>query len=151
MSPEMLVLLYAVGLALILLELVTPGVIMGLIGVSCLGFAVYETFVTHGAVAGAVACACTVATVVGVFVYAIRRLTVYETQEVSDGYTSEDPRDAALVGKEGVSTSQLRPAGLATICERRVDVVTRGELLDSGTKVKVIAVEGNRVVVKALG
>ena len=97
------------------------------------------------------ACACTVATVVGVFVYAIRRLTVYETQEVSDGYTSEDPRDAALVGKEGVSTSQLRPAGLATICERRVDVVTRGELLDSGTKVKVIAVEGNRVVVKALG
>ena len=41
----------------------------------------------------------------------------------------------------------LRPAGFAEIGGRRVDVVTRGENIESGAAVKVLEVEGNRVVV----
>ena len=55
-----------------------------------------------------------------------------------------------LTGKDGIAHSTLRPAGTALIGGVRVDVVTRGELIDAGTKIKVIVVEGNRVVVTAL-
>jgi membrane-bound ClpP family serine protease len=43
--------------------------------------------------------------------------------------------------------SPLRPAGFARIENRRIDVVTRGELLDDGCPVRVVEVHGNRVVV----
>jgi len=53
-----------------------------------------------------------------------------------------------LVGLEGVAQSELRPAGVALIQGRRVDVVSEGALVDAGARIRVIAVEGNRVVVR---
>jgi len=58
-----------------------------------------------------------------------------------------DPRDRVLVGREGVVESTLRPAGMARIDGRRVDVISRGERIDAGELVRVVEVEGNRVVV----
>jgi len=56
--------------------------------------------------------------------------------------------DQELVGKEGVAETDLRPAGKARIDGRRVDVLTAGEYVEPGTRVKVIRVEGARVFVK---
>lgn len=53
----------------------------------------------------------------------------------------------SFVGKDGVTVSPLRPAGFARIDGRKVDVVTRGEMLPDDCKVVVIDVTGNRVVV----
>ena len=58
-----------------------------------------------------------------------------------------DRRDLELVGAEGQVEAPCRPAGVARIGGRRVDVVTRGEFLDPGTRVRVLEVQGNRVVV----
>ncbi len=55
----------------------------------------------------------------------------------------------SLLGKAGVAVTPLRPAGLASIEGRRVDVVTRGGHLATGAPVRVIKVEGNRVIVEA--
>jgi membrane-bound serine protease (ClpP class) len=54
----------------------------------------------------------------------------------------------ALLGHVGVAASDLRPAGMARIGDRRVDVLTEWEYLDAGTPVQVVAVEGTRIVVK---
>ena len=54
-----------------------------------------------------------------------------------------------LEGLTGETLTPLRPAGIAIFGDRRVDVVTQGELLGKNTAVKVIKVEGNRVVVEA--
>lgn len=64
---------------------------------------------------------------------------------------SFDPRDLDLLGKEGLVESDCRPAGLARLEQRRVDVVTRGEWIPAGARVRVIEVEGNRVVVAKVG
>ena len=53
-----------------------------------------------------------------------------------------------LLAKEGLATSDLRPAGLATIDNHRVDVVTEGDYISNGSKIKVIDVSGTRIVVK---
>ena len=53
-----------------------------------------------------------------------------------------------LAGRVGETLTPLHPAGIALIHERRVDVVTRGEMIEKETRVKVIKVEGNRIVVE---
>ena len=54
------------------------------------------------------------------------------------------------VGEEGVTRTILRPAGKAEFGAALVDVVTDGEFLDAGLRVRVTMVEGSRVVVEGL-
>jgi len=53
-----------------------------------------------------------------------------------------------LVNCTGVTITQLRPSGTAFINGKRVDVVTEGALIEQGASIRVVAVEGLRVVVR---
>lgn len=53
------------------------------------------------------------------------------------------------VGDAGEVVSTLRPAGKARFGEAIVDVVAEGAFLETGTKVIIVEIYGNRVVVKA--
>jgi membrane-bound serine protease (ClpP class) len=53
------------------------------------------------------------------------------------------------VGEVGIARTILRPAGKAEFGAALVDVVTDGEFLDRGVKVRVTMVEGDRVLVEA--
>ena len=55
-----------------------------------------------------------------------------------------------FLGAEGMTRSYLRPAGVADIAGERVDVVSEGGMVRRGTAVRVIDVEGNRVVVRPI-
>jgi membrane-bound serine protease (ClpP class) len=72
------------------------------------------------------------------------------SQVVSDqGESSGTDRELKrFLGAEGVTRSYLRPAGVADIAGERVDVVTEGGMVRQGMRVRVINVEGNRVVVR---
>ena len=54
---------------------------------------------------------------------------------------------AKLVGKVGRTITALRPAGAVDVEGRRVDVVAEGVFVDAGREVRVVSVEGARVVV----
>jgi membrane-bound serine protease (ClpP class) len=54
------------------------------------------------------------------------------------------------VGDRGLTLSVLRPAGKARIRNRQTDVVTEGEMVESGVEVEVIDVRGNHIVVREL-
>jgi membrane-bound ClpP family serine protease len=56
----------------------------------------------------------------------------------------------SLLHQTGTALSHLRPSGMAMIGGRRVDVVTEGAMIDKGTPVRVVALEGLRVVVRAV-
>ena len=62
------------------------------------------------------------------------------------------PNDAAshegLIGAEGESLTTLRPSGTARIAGRRLSVVTTGEYVEQNARVRVISVEGSRIVVR---
>ncbi|HEV3444619.1 MAG TPA: NfeD family protein [Gemmataceae bacterium] len=55
---------------------------------------------------------------------------------------------AALLGAIGVAATTLRPAGLAQFGEDYIDVVTDGSFVAAGSRIQVIEIEGNRIVVK---
>jgi len=52
-------------------------------------------------------------------------------------------------GDEGEVLTPLRPSGKATFASAVVDVVAQAEFLKKGQKVRIVAIHGNRVVVKA--
>ncbi|MEO6709982.1 MAG: NfeD family protein [Planctomycetota bacterium] len=64
-----------------------------------------------------------------------------------DSQKNYEERDLAILGHAGIAEGPLRPAGIARIGGRRVDVVTRGELIDLGEPIQVLEISGNRVVV----
>jgi membrane-bound ClpP family serine protease len=55
---------------------------------------------------------------------------------------------ASLLGAIGVAATPLRPAGKVQFGDSFVDVVAEGDYVVPGTRVQVIEIEGNRVVVK---
>ena len=55
------------------------------------------------------------------------------------------------VGDTGVAATTLRPSGKATFGDDAHDVVTGGDFIIQGTKVRVVSVDGMRVVVEVAG
>ncbi len=74
-------------------------------------------------------------------------LTLQWRSTTDNGYVGSEPK-ADLLGKTGVVQSVLRPAGRAIIDGEPVDVVSDGEFFEPGTKIRVVAVTGGRVVVR---
>ena len=68
----------------------------------------------------------------------------------AQAWRSYDPEYEQLLGQSGRAQTMLRPSGKVIINDRKYDVVTQGEVLDAGTLVKVVEVEGNRIVVEKL-
>ncbi len=59
--------------------------------------------------------------------------------------------EALQTGDIGTAVTTLRPAGRVRFGEKVVDSVTQGDFLDAGSQVEVLAIQGNRVVVKPTG
>lgn len=55
---------------------------------------------------------------------------------------------AIHIGDEGVVTSILRPVGRAEFGPVTVDVLTRGEMITPGNRIRVVESQGNRIVVE---
>ena len=64
--------------------------------------------------------------------------------------TSADAQLKELLGKSGRTMSMCRPSGTAEFDGKRYDVVAEGLSILGDRPVKVVAVEGNRVVVREM-
>ena len=80
--------------------------------------------------------------------------TKFWTKLTSPGVESQDEGYSTsigledMVGKIGVATSDLRPSGWALLGDRKIFVVTEGEFVDKDQSIKILSVDGNRVVVR---
>jgi membrane-bound ClpP family serine protease len=83
--------------------------------------------------------------------YANRLLLHPQTDDTETGGESANvlyTELAGLLGAIGVAATPLRPAGKVQFGDAFVDVVAEGSYVQPGTRVQVIEIEGNRVVVK---
>jgi membrane-bound ClpP family serine protease len=67
-----------------------------------------------------------------------------------DSKVNEGDLDTFMVGQEGVTKSTLRPVGKAEINNKIVEVTTLGDYADSGTKVRIIKVLTNQIIVEPI-
>jgi membrane-bound serine protease (ClpP class) len=141
-----------IGLGLILgfLEFFIPsGGVLGILALGCSLFGIYAFFAqSHPLIAVAVIVADLTALVLGLR-YGLRRFR-FAASLGPEASTSVDERIGGLAGTQGVTYTALRPAGVAIINGRRVDVVSPGYFIDQNVKVQVIEITGNRVVVREL-
>ncbi len=70
--------------------------------------------------------------------------------EISATAPPEAQVQQVKVGDVGEVVAKLRPTGRARFGEQIVDVVCEGEFLDKGTRVEIIEIAGNRVLVRAI-
>lgn len=155
MTVEWIIALVLCGLLLVVAEIFLPGGILGLVGAGCLIAAAVMAFRSFGPVGGAMFAMAEIAFGAVVILQAVRwipntrlgkGLVLRAAVEGSASATDNE----RLLGKEGVALTQLRPAGAARIDGHRHDVITEGGLIRAGTRLKVIAVEGMRVVVRPI-
>ena len=78
-----------------------------------------------------------------------QKLTSPNVQEKEKGYSSSIGLED-LTGEEGVTDTDLRPSGWVIVGDQRIFVVTEGSYINKNKKVKILSVDGNRVVVRKI-
>jgi len=153
MDVAIVVTLLIVGAGLLYAEVFLPGLVAGTIGLICLGAGGALSFAYFGPSVGlAVSLGVTAGVVFGAYLWFTRfHRTKFAKKLISEGTIGDidvDEEQRDLLDQTGVAVTTLRPSGMAKIAGRRVDVVTEGQMIEKDTPVKVIAIEGMRVVVR---
>jgi membrane-bound serine protease (ClpP class) len=148
-----ILILSVIGIIAVIAELVLPGGILGVIGAICLLGAVVATFVSHGATAGTIALAAVVA--IGMLTLRIwmryfhrlpltKQLVLNETVGIDESLTGRNH----LVGKHGVTLTELMPSGRAEIEGEKLDVMAEGAAIRRGSSIVVVETRGPSVMVR---
>jgi membrane-bound serine protease (ClpP class) len=149
---ELVVILLIVGAALVFLEIFLPGIVAGVIGLCCLIAGIVIAYLDFGGWTGTLITLGVIAALVGGFAWWIkffpesRYARLFVSKRVVGNIDAARPE---LLNQSGTAYTNLRPSGTALINGQRVDVVTEGPMIERGTPVHVVAVEGMRVVVRA--
>ena len=156
MVTELFFILLVAGLLLIGAEIFVPGGILGAIGAAALLGAVVCGFIAFPSFGLWIAMGIIVLVGAAIFLWIkiFPRTNIGRSMTVSMDLAESKGTESGLedlTGKEGITTSNLRPGGFAEIEGKRRDVITRGEMIAGGQPVVVIEVEANRIVVKEKG
>jgi membrane-bound ClpP family serine protease len=151
------IVLFAAGVILVFLEFFLPGAIAGTLGAAVI---ILSLFMAGGNVVQmGISILISIFISVLVLILMIKifdkklvlfnRMVLFDSAKKEDGYVSNVNR-TDLLGKEGVALTILRPAGTAIFNNERIDVVSEGGFIEQNAKIKVIKVEGARIVVREL-
>jgi len=151
------ILVFLAAVALLMIEAMAPG--FGVAGLGGLVLIIVSVVMASSTTGGAVvslivAFVMSIIALILILKYAPKssyfdRLTLGTKMTSGSGYISTE-RKEELIGKEGIVTSYLRPSGTVEIENEPVDAVSEGVYLDRGAKVKVVSLEGRRVVVRKI-
>lgn len=149
--------LLVVGIILLVLELFVPGGILGIIGASSIVVSLFLAGYNLSHMAISILIAFIVAIVTFIILYKsageergfFKKVVLKDRTTTDEGYVSAVTR-TELIGQEGVSVTPLRPAGTMLLDDERLDVVTEGNYIGIHKPIKVVHVEGMRIVVREI-
>ncbi len=163
------ILIFFIGVALLLLEaFVIPGFgVAGIAGIICILVSFVLSLVGHVGridfteILNAI-------TLVGIsFIFAFvlalpvlkflpksktfRKLILDTEEKTQQGFRSSPKEYEQFLGETGKAVSTLRPAGIGIFGNKRLDVVAEGEFIEKDSQVKVVKVEGYKILVRKVG
>ncbi len=151
------IILFVIGLILLVIEMFIPG--FGLAGIS--GIIILVVDIIYSAktfIQGfwlMIFVLLVLAILFMLFIYLMshdklpNRMVLKDETNAKSGFVSSENKKQ-LLNAEGLTLTALRPAGIANINDLRVDVVSLGGFIESSKKIKVVAVDGGRVVVEEI-
>lgn len=147
--------LFFLGISLIVLEFVLPGVVCGIGGAvllcisAVLGIAAYPEYtfmIIMGEFIG-LGLGVGLGLIILTKTSSVTGLALGTSLTEEAGYVNL-PTNTALVGRPGMVMTALRPSGTIIVDGERHDAVSDGEFILEGEAVRVLEVHGNRVVVE---
>lgn len=157
MSQGIIIMLILIGIALLAVEVfVIPGFgVSGILGIASLITGIF--LVTDSLLEGLMFTVGAL-TVLGIMIYLSfrlprtrrlwKRFSLSTRQTAKEGYVAPKPQYEMYLGQVGISLTQLRPAGIGSFDGVKLDVVTEGGFIGLGTAIKIIGVEGTRIIVR---
>ena len=150
-----IVLIFVTGIILLIIEALIPGFgAPGIGGIICIitSIILASDSIALGITSLIIALAFTIAAAILLLKYAPRNKyfdkIILRTELRKDvGFTSVISKET-LLGLEGTAYTSLRPSGTALIGDEKVDVVTEGEYIEKNEGIKVIRIEGRKIVVR---
>jgi membrane-bound ClpP family serine protease len=146
--------LQLLGVIVIIAEFLIPSAgLLSILSIGLLGYSLFIVFTAVSTKIGFIILAADLVTmpiliIIGLKMIGRSRASLRQTLSSQEGVSVQSSQLESLITKEGTTVSFLRPAGIALIEGKRIDVVTRGEFIDKNLPVVVVAVTGNQVVVK---
>ena len=144
---------FLLGLIFLIVEVFMPGFgLPGITGIVLEVASIVMTFFKHGGLAALVITLIILAVIAISISLALRKLPkssviLTETESAAEGYVAVQDMEVFL-GKEGLTTTTLRPAGMAEFDGVKLNVQADGEYIPKNVPVRVERVEGVRVVVR---
>ena len=146
--------LLLIGLALVIVEIVfVPGTtIVGIIGVIFSGTGVLITFRHYGNETGYyILLGSSVVTAIALyFSFRSNAWSRFANHSAIKSKVNEGLTATLQLGDEGVSLSTLKPMGTVQFKSGQFEVKTLGDYVDVGTKVRIVHIESNQIIVKPL-
>lgn len=150
---NMIIILLSVGVVLFFFEIVVPGAILGTIGALSMLGGIILSFIEFGPTGG-VATTLIALVVLGVVIYIELRILpntrlgkrMFLHSAVSAS-TQPPVADISIVGKTGEAATVLAPSGFVVVDGRKLEAFSQSGYIESGTAVRVDAVDNFRVIV----
>jgi membrane-bound serine protease (ClpP class) len=144
------------GLALIVAEVyLVPGFnVVGVLGLVLIVFAVGYTFTESGFVGGALTLVGTVVAGGSMFWFMwqsgawdrfVLSTNLRQDEKVAASETEQRTR---FLGREGTALTPLRPTGVVEIGDERLEVMTEGEFIAAGSRIRIVAMDRRRYFVR---
>lgn len=157
MSLGIIISLFIIGVVLLAIELfVIPGFgVSGILGIASLITGIF--LITDSLLEGLLYTAGTLVVLAIVVALSFRstrlrrfwqKFSLSTRQTNQEGYVAPKPQYEGYMGREGIALTQLRPAGTGVFDGVRLDVVTEGGFIKAGASIRVISVEGTRIIVR---
>lgn len=150
----------AAGLGLLVVEMFVPGFgVPGISGIALLIASVVLMWLKAGALAAVGLVVIIMALAAILLSVSLKsaangrlsrsRFILKDRESAEEGYTAASDMNI-FVGCEGEARTVLRPSGIVEFDGVRLNVVSDGEFVAQGARVKVVRVDGNRIVVHSV-
>jgi membrane-bound ClpP family serine protease len=154
MTILIILLLITLGIILLLLEFaVIPGfTIAGVGGMALLGYSVYLAFNHYGTLAGIVTVLVLI-TIIPILFMKFLKSKAGKKMQLDSKITSVVDvleKERFKVGDQGKAVSRLAPIGKVEINNHIVEGKSQGEFIDDGSKVEVVSLQDNKLIVKQI-
>lgn len=142
-------------MALIAFEIFAPGLVLASTGVLCLIASVLVGYQTLGTAAGT---ALLLGEIIVLVVGGRRWIQWFPKSRFGQklvlqhtvGVSAEVENKELLQTQTGTVISACRPSGVAEFAKQRYDVISEGAFLPVGQAVKVVAIEGPKIIVRSV-
>ncbi|WP_414053577.1 NfeD family protein [Macrococcus equi] len=151
------IILFLGGVTLVVLELFVVGAILGIIGTGC----IITSFLLIGDNVTKMCFFIAICFIIAIIEWVIlvkvmkkniplfSKVVLHESTNKESGYTSHDDR-SYLLDQTATTLTELRPSGIIIHDGKRVDAVSEGAFIKRDRNVRIIEVEGTRVVVREI-